>query len=40
LLLALFELIWRVMGRKLVPQLFARHPSLVADLSGRSPRPT
>src|SRR6266581_9805405 len=40
LLLALFELIWRVVGRKLVPQLFARHPSLVADLSGRAPRPT
>src|SRR6266487_6160628 len=40
LLLALSELIWRVVGRKLVPQLFARHPSLVADLSGRSPRPT
>ena len=40
LLLALFELIWRVVGRKLVPQLFACHPSLVADLSGRSPRPT
>jgi len=40
LLLALSELIWRVVGRKLVPQLFARHPSLAADLSGRSPRPT
>jgi len=40
LLLALSELIWRVGGRKLVPQLFARHPGLVADLSGRSPRPT
>jgi len=40
LLLALSELIWRVVGRKLVPQLSARHPSLVADLSGRSPRRT
>jgi len=40
LLLALSELSWRVVGRKLVPQLFARHPSLVANLSRRSPRPT
>jgi membrane-associated phospholipid phosphatase len=30
LLLALFELIWRIAGRKLVPELFARHPSLIA----------
>jgi undecaprenyl-diphosphatase len=29
-LLALYEFIWRIVGRKLVPQLFARHPSLVA----------
>jgi len=40
LLLALCELVWRVVGRKLVPQLFARHPSLVADLSRRSTRLT
>jgi undecaprenyl-diphosphatase len=29
LLLGLFELIWRSGGRKLMPQLFARHPSLI-----------
>jgi undecaprenyl-diphosphatase len=29
LLLALFELIWRTAGRKLMPELFARRPSLV-----------
>ena len=38
LLLALFELIWRIAGRKLVPELFARHPSLVA-LNGRARPP-
>ncbi|MBO0695711.1 MAG: phosphatase PAP2 family protein [Verrucomicrobia bacterium] len=31
LLLGLFELIWRRAGRKWAPQLFARHPSLIAD---------
>ena len=40
LLLAVFELIWRIFGPKWMPQLFARHPSLVADLSGSSPRPS
>src|ERR1044072_6369691 len=30
LLLGLFELIWRSAGRKWMPQLFARHPSLIA----------
>lgn len=30
-LLALFELIWRIVGRKWMPQLFARHPTLVGD---------
>jgi membrane-associated phospholipid phosphatase len=34
-LIAMFELIWRIVGRKWMPQLFARHPSLVAD-SNRS----
>jgi undecaprenyl-diphosphatase len=29
LLLGLFELIWRSIGRKWMPQLFARHPSLI-----------
>jgi undecaprenyl-diphosphatase len=31
LLLGLFELVWRSAARKLAPQLFARHPSLIAD---------
>jgi undecaprenyl-diphosphatase len=31
LLLSLFELIWRSAGRKWMPQLFARHPGLIAD---------
>jgi len=31
LLLGLFELIWRTAGRKWMPQLFARHPTLIAD---------
>ncbi len=29
LLLALFEFIWRIIGRKWMPELFARHPSLM-----------
>ena len=37
LLLSLFELIWRIVGRKWMPRLFARHPTLIA-LGGR-PRP-
>jgi undecaprenyl-diphosphatase len=37
-LLALFELIWRIAGRKWMSQLFARNPSLVGD-SDRSARP-
>jgi undecaprenyl-diphosphatase len=31
LLLGLFELLWRTAGRKWMPQLFARHPTLIAD---------
>jgi hypothetical protein len=31
LLLGLFELIWRSAGRKWMPQLSARYPSLIAD---------
>jgi undecaprenyl-diphosphatase len=31
LLLGLFELFWRSAGRKWMPQLFARYPSLIAD---------
>jgi undecaprenyl-diphosphatase len=30
LLLGLFEWIWRILARKWMPQLFARHPSLMA----------
>ena len=39
ILLGLFELAWRSAGRKLAPQLFVRHPSLIADSdnAGRSP---
>ena len=39
LLLAFFELIWRVVGRNLVPQLFASHPSLIVDFDGRARPP-
>lgn len=35
LLLGLFELIWRSAGRKWAPQLFARYPSLIADLTDK-----
>src|SRR6059036_3397999 len=35
LLLGLFELIWRIVGRKWMPRVFARHPSLIA-LGGRA----
>jgi len=37
-LVAMFELIWRIVGRKWMPQLFALHPSLMGD-SNRSARP-
>lgn len=33
-LLASFELIWRVVGSKWTPQLFADHPSLISDMAG------
>jgi len=36
LLIALFESIWRIVGRKWMPQLFARHPSLVGNSNGRA----
>jgi undecaprenyl-diphosphatase len=36
LLLGFFELIWRMMGRQWMPKLFARHPSLIGDLSDRA----
>jgi undecaprenyl-diphosphatase len=31
LLLALFEFIWKIIGRKWAPQMFARHPGLLSD---------
>ena len=34
-LLSLFELIWRIVGRKWMPRFFARHPSLTA-LGGKA----
>jgi undecaprenyl-diphosphatase len=33
LLLSLFELIWRMMGRKWMPDLFAHHPNLLGDFN-------
>jgi undecaprenyl-diphosphatase len=39
LLVALFELIWRTAGRNWAPQLFARHPILIADPSDRERSP-
>src|SRR6059058_2885419 len=39
LLIALFESIWRIVGRKWMPQLFARHPSLVGHSNGRARPP-
>jgi undecaprenyl-diphosphatase len=35
LTLGLFELVWRRAARKWVPSLYARHPSLIIDLTGR-----
>jgi undecaprenyl-diphosphatase len=37
LLLALFEFIWRTMGRKWMPAIFSRHPSLIAGHASSSP---
>jgi undecaprenyl-diphosphatase len=34
-LLGLFELIWKTAARKLNPNLYARHPSLITALNGR-----
>jgi undecaprenyl-diphosphatase len=39
LLLALFESIWRIAGRQWMTQLFARHPSLIFDFSGKARPP-
>src|SRR5436309_6749371 len=36
LLLAVFELAWRGVGGRWMPQLFARNPSLISDFSGQA----
>jgi membrane-associated phospholipid phosphatase len=36
LLLSLYELVWRSVTRKWMPQLFVRHPSLIGDFAGRA----
>ena len=38
-LLSLFEVTWRIAARKWMPDVFARHPSLVGDLNGRARPP-
>jgi membrane-associated phospholipid phosphatase len=38
-LLGLFELIWKTAARKLNPNLYARHPSLITALNGRTRPP-
>lgn len=39
LLLSVFELIWRSAGRKWLPAVFARHPSLLADFNSKTHQP-
>jgi len=39
LLLSFFELIWRIAARKWMPDVFARHPSLLGDFNGRARPP-
>jgi undecaprenyl-diphosphatase len=39
LLLSFFELIWRIAARKWLPDMFARHPSLLGDFNGRARPP-
>lgn len=36
LLLSLFELAWRIAARRCMPDVFARHPTLLGDLDGSS----
>ena len=38
-LLSLFEVTWRIAARKWMPDVFARHPSLVGDLNGKARPP-
>ena len=35
LLLSFFELMWRIAARKWMPEMFARHPSLLGNFDGR-----
>ena len=39
LLLSFFELIWRIAARKWMPDVFARHPSLLGSFNGRARPP-
>src|SRR4051812_25432703 len=39
LLLSLFELIWRIVGRKWMPDVFAHHPNLLGDFDGTAGLP-
>jgi len=39
LLLSFFELIWRIAARKWLPDVFARHPSLLGDFNGTARPP-
>ena len=39
LLLTFFELIWRIAARKWMPDVFARHPSLLGSFNGRARPP-
>jgi len=34
ILLAVFELIWKIIGPKWMPELFAQHPTLISNFSG------
>ena len=34
ILLAVFELIWKIIGSKWMPELFAQHPTLISNFSG------
>jgi undecaprenyl-diphosphatase len=36
LLLGLFELLWKTAARRLAPNLYSRHPSLIIDPNGRA----
>ena len=39
LLLSFFELIWRIVARRWMPEVFARHPSLLGDFNGKARPP-